>query len=134
MQIEQMKNLVREYADAFNRGDLEGVCSVFAEDAQIYGVLNAGGLNVARPIWRSLIESFGMQLDIVSMSAEGNTVAVRYREHGSFRGAWRGIPPTGKSYEVVAMEWFEFKDGKATKRWGTRDSATVARQLGIPLN
>ena len=134
MQIDDMKGLVREYVAAFNRGDVDGVCRVFSNDAQIFGVLNAGGLDIARPIWESLVRSFGMQLEIVNMTAEGNSVAVRYRETGKFQDAWRGVKPTGRSYEITAMEWFEFADGKAVKRWGARDSATVARQVGIPLS
>lgn len=129
-----LKGIVREYTDAFNRGDLKGVCRVFAEDAQIFGVLGSGGLDVARPIWQTLMNSFGMQLEIVALAAEGNTVAVRYREFGTFRGPFRGVEPTGKSYEITSMEWFEFANGKVAKRWGARDSASISRQLGIPLN
>jgi predicted ester cyclase len=32
------------------------------------------------------------------------------------------------------MEWFEIEDGKITRRWGARDSASQQRQLGIPLS
>ncbi|MCI0693122.1 hypothetical protein L0337_14085 [candidate division KSB1 bacterium] len=28
------------------------------------------------------------------------------------------------------MEWFEVKDGKIRRRWGTRDAASQAKQLG----
>jgi predicted ester cyclase len=40
---------------------------------------------------------------------------------------------SSKSYEVVAMEWFVFRDGKITQRWGARDSTAIFRQMGIPL-
>ena len=129
-----MKGIVREYVDAWNRGDLNGVCGLFAPDAQVFGVLGSGGLDVARPIWKMLMGSFGMQLEIAGIVAEGNTVAVRFREFGTFRSEFRGVAPTGKSYEITAMEWFEFADGKVTKRWGARDSAAISRQLGIPLS
>jgi len=36
-------------------------------------------------------------------------------------------------YELVAMEWFVIHDGKIQRRWGARDSASQARQLGIPI-
>jgi len=74
-----------------------------------------------------------MQLDIQSLIAEGNVVSARYVESGSFRAPAFGHQPTGKSYELVAMEWFEIEDGKIKRRWGARDSAAQARQLGIPL-
>jgi predicted ester cyclase len=60
-------------------------------------------------------------------------VAVRYAERGTFAGPFRGQPPTGKAYELVAMEWFVLKDGKIRRRWGARDAASQARQIGLPL-
>jgi len=33
----------------------------------------------------------------------------------------------------VAMEWFTIKDGRIQNRWGARDSASQARQIGLPL-
>jgi predicted ester cyclase len=60
-------------------------------------------------------------------------VAARYRETGTFRAPAFGHEPTGRSYALVAMEWFEVENGKIKRRWGARDSASQARQLGIPL-
>lgn len=133
MTPDQMKSLVRAYAEAFNCGDIAGVCDCFTPDAQVFGVLGWGGLDKARPVWEMLAASFQMNLQIDAMIAEGNTVAVRYTERGKFVAPFRGTEPTGKSYEVVAMEWFEFADGKIARRWGARDSAAIFRQMGIPL-
>lgn len=63
------------------------------------------------------------------MAAEGDRVAVRFTETGTFRAAFRGEAPTGKSYRITAMEWFRMKDGLIAERWGARDSAAVNRQL-----
>jgi predicted ester cyclase len=59
---------------------------------------------------------------------------VRYIESGTFKAAAFGVEPTGKSYELVAMEWFEIEGQQIRRRWGARDSASQARQLGIPLS
>jgi predicted ester cyclase len=67
------------------------------------------------------------------MIAEDDIVAVRYVERGTSIGSFRGGPVTGKSFEVVAMEWFEIKDGKIHRRWGARDNASQMRQMGLPL-
>jgi hypothetical protein len=32
------------------------------------------------------------------------------------------------------MEWFVLRNGKILKRWGARDSASRARQIGPPLD
>ena len=125
------KHLVLDYVDAFNRGDVEGVCRLFSPDAQIFGVLGWGGVDVARPVWRDLIECLKIQLHVESMIAEGDTVAVRFTERGTSARAFRGMGPTGKTYAVVAMEWFTIRDGRIFQRWGARDFANICRQLGF---
>lgn len=131
--IERNKQVVRDYVAAFNRGDVEGVRALFTPDAEVQGVLAAGHLDKAVAVWRQLVAGLGMQLTIEEMAAEGNAVAVRYTERGTFKNEFFGNAPTGKSYELVAMEWFTFRDGKIARRWGARDGASQARQIGLPL-
>lgn len=130
---EQNKDVVRQYVEAFNRGDLEALRGLFAEEAEIQGVFGKGLMDRVLPVWRQLVEGYGMQLTVEDMAAEGDVVAVRYTERGTFRAPAFGKEPTGKSYELVAMEWFVIRDRKIQRRWGARDSASQARQLGIPI-
>lgn len=127
------KAIVRRYVEAFNRGDVVGVCNCFVPGALVYGVLGWGEIPKVRPIWEQLVSCFAMSLQVESMAEEGNIVAVRYIERGKFISEFRGIAPTEKSYEVVAMEWFELNDDGIVRRWGARDSASIFRQMGIPL-
>jgi len=131
---EQSKAVVRAYVDAFNRGDLKALKALLADDAEIQGVMGKGIFEKVEPIWRQLIEGYGMQLAIQGLVAEGNLVAARYLESGTFKAPAFGNQPTGQSYELVAMEWFEIQNGKIKRRWGARDSASQARQLQIPLS
>jgi steroid delta-isomerase-like uncharacterized protein len=126
-----VKGVVRLYVDAFNRGDLAALKALLAEDAEIQGVMGTGLFEKVEPIWRQLIEGYGMQLAIQDLIAEGNVVAARYIESGTFNAPAFGHQPTGRSYSLVAMEWFEIDAGKIKRRWGARDAASLARQLGI---
>lgn len=128
---ERAKQVVRQYVDAFNRGDLPGLRALLADDAEIQGVMDKGIFEKISHVWQQLIEGYNMQLRIDGMIAEGDTVAVRYTETGTFTRPAFGQEPTGKSYELVAMEWFEIEGGKIKRRWGARDSASQLRQLGI---
>jgi steroid delta-isomerase-like uncharacterized protein len=127
------QKIVLAYVDAFNRGDEEAMRPLFTDDALIYGVLGWGGLDQVVPIWREIKAAFDIQLQVESIIAEDDIVAVRYVERGTSTGSFRGGPVTGKSFEVVAMEWFEIKDGKIHRRWGARDNAAQMRQMGLPL-
>lgn len=128
---ESNKQVVRRYVEAFNRGDNDALRALFVDDAVIHGVLGWAPIDEAIPIWRELHSAFAIELTIEDMSAERDVVAVRYTERGRFVGPFRGRQPTGKPYELIAMEWFEFKDGKIRRRWGARDSASQARQIGM---
>src|SRR5579883_3144671 len=101
---EQNKAVVRRYVEAFNRADYDELRRLFAPDALIYGVLGWGSLDVAIPIWRELHSGLCIQLTLEAMVAEKDAVAVRYREAGRFAGPFRGHAPTGKTFELVAME------------------------------
>ncbi|MHA3770631.1 ester cyclase [Verrucomicrobiota bacterium sgz303538] len=128
----EKRALIMAYAEAFNRGDIEGVCSLFAPDAVVFGVLGWGSLEQVKPIWKQLVSAFKMNLKIEAIAVDGDDVAVRYTETGTFVAPFRETARTGKSYEVVAMEWFIVRDGLIIRRWGARDSASISRQLGMP--
>lgn len=130
LQEPQNKTTVRAYVEAMNAGDFDSLESCFAPDAAIHGVLGHGSVEFALPIWRDLHECLAMKLEILDIAAEGNAVVVRYRETGTSLKPFRGSPATGKSYELTAIEWFRLEGGKITDRWGVRDSAAQARQLG----
>jgi steroid delta-isomerase-like uncharacterized protein len=128
---EDNKAIVLQYVAAFNAGDLPALRALLHDDAEIQGVMGKGLYDRIEPVWRQLIEGYGMQLKVEEIVAEGATVAVRYIETGTFKAPAFGHQPTGKSYELVAMEFFEIRDGKIKRRWGARDSASQLRQLGI---
>jgi steroid delta-isomerase-like uncharacterized protein len=130
---EQNKRVVMCYVDAFNRGDLEGVCALFAPDALIYGALGWGGLERARPVWDQLMRCFQTSLEVDAVAAEGDHVVVRYTERGRSVQSFLGGPVTGRDYEVPAMEWFVVKEGHIERRWGVRDTTAMFRQMALPL-
>lgn len=124
--------VVRAYVEAINALDMARLRTLFAPDARIYGVLGHGSIDVAEPIWRELHDGMNMHLEILGIVAQDSEVAVRYRETGRFTGTFRGLAdqePTGRPYEVTAIEWFTVENGRITARWGARDSAAITRQV-----
>jgi steroid delta-isomerase-like uncharacterized protein len=126
------EDVLRAYVDAFNAADWERMALLFTEDASIRGVLGWGALDVALPIWRELHDNMSMRLRVDEIIADGDKAAALLTETGSFKGPFRGLPgeePTGRPYEIVAIEWFEFKDGRIMRRWAARDSGAITRQV-----
>jgi len=133
--MQENKNTILAYVDAFNRGDIDALCRLFSPDAMIYGVLGRGNLDKVKPIWKALFRSFDMSLTVDAIIAEGNMVAVRYTECGKpmqpCENLMHGDVPGG-SYEMVAMEWFEIKNGVIHRRWCARDTPSVFKPLRRP--
>jgi ketosteroid isomerase-like protein len=132
MTLERSKETVRAYVEAFNAHDVPRLRTLFTEDAVIYGVAGFGPFDKVLPIWHDLHHGMKCPLIVDSIAAEGDTVAVRYTERGTWVGPFLGKDnPTGKSYEIAAMEWFEMKGGKIHRRGGARDSAAMSRVVGM---
>ncbi len=129
---ERNKQTVLAYVDAFNRGDIDGLCALFSPDALIYGPLGWGCVDKVRAIWQAKMKSFNMKLQVDSIIAENDVVAVRCIERGKSTHPFRTEPALCESYEAVAMEWFEVKDGVIHRRWCARDSASIFKQIGLP--
>lgn len=126
------EDVLRAYVEAFNAGDWERMGDLFTADAVIRGVLGWGNLDVALPIWRELHDNMQMQLKIDDLIVNGDKASVLFTETGRFSGPFRGLAgkqPTGRPYEIVAMEWFEFQNGRIARRWGARDSGAITRQV-----
>lgn len=123
---------IRAYVAAFNSGDFPALMQLFTPDALIFGVLGSAPIAQAEPVWRELHYGMAMHLEPQAVAVEGTTVVVRYIESGRFKGAFRGLPeiaPTGRSYKVVAMEWFELEGGLISRRWGARDFDAIKKQV-----
>jgi steroid delta-isomerase-like uncharacterized protein len=68
---------------------------------------------------------------VEEMIAEGDTVATRVTIRGTHEGEFLGIPATGRSVEVAAIDFVSFEDGKMTAHWGVGDMVSMLQQLGV---
>lgn len=62
--------------------------------------------------------------------AEGDKVVIRFTMSGTQTAPFMGMPATGKSVRVTAMNVYELKDGKIVREHGLPDIFTMLRQLG----
>jgi hypothetical protein len=131
-ELHGMPPAIRDYVEAFNQGDFSKLLSLFTPDAVVFGVLGSAPDAKAEPVWRELHEGMAMHLAPQAVAVDEMTVAVRYLESGRFQGTFRGLAgtsPTGRAYQVVAMEWFELDGELISKRWGARDFDAIKKQV-----
>jgi steroid delta-isomerase-like uncharacterized protein len=84
-------------------------------------------------LFRMLIGAFpDLKFTTDFMVAEGDMVSAFTSVKGTHRGAFMGIPPTGKSFTANNADTCRFtSDGRICEHWGVFDVASLMRQLGV---
>ena len=73
-----------------------------------------------------------VQMEVVQLVEEGETVVGRFACSGTHAGPWQGHEPSGRRFEDVnEVYFFRFEDGRIAAMWGLEDTADRLRQLGI---
>ena len=62
--------------------------------------------------------------------AEGDKVAARFTMRGTHQGVFFGVPPTGKSIKVQAMNFYRFSNGQIVEEYGQPDMLGLLQQIG----
>ncbi|ALA42296.1 MULTISPECIES: ester cyclase [Paenibacillus] len=71
-----------------------------------------------------------IQWTLKEMVAEGDKVAARFIMRGTHQGSFFGFPPTGKTIEVQAMNFYRFSDGQIVEEYGQPDMLGLLQQIG----
>ncbi|HEY7379724.1 MAG TPA: ester cyclase [Gaiella sp.] len=130
-------DVVRAWADALDRGDLEGSHEFVAPDVEwanpVASVRGAAELRALLDAFWTAIPDF--QHSLTAVLEEGALVAVEGVAHGTHTGPLVGpmgeIPATGKRVEFPFAAWARVEDGKIRRFRGYWDLAGFMAQLGL---
>ncbi|RSS56918.1 ester cyclase [Streptomyces sp. WAC01280] len=85
----------------------------------------------ARELYRVLREAFpDFRADIHWQAADGNLVTTYKTYHGTHRGEFFGIAPTGRSIRFDTVDAMRVRDGKISEHWGVANLFSLMQQLG----
>jgi steroid delta-isomerase-like uncharacterized protein len=131
---EANKALVRELFACVDRGDLEGLLELVAEDIVIHtpvpGVEN--GREGFRAFMQGFFSAFPEQsVEIHDLIADDDQVVARHTHHATHGGEFLGAPPTGRTAQVDGIEIFRIQDGKVIEFWHNDDLLSLIQQLGL---
>jgi steroid delta-isomerase-like uncharacterized protein len=71
-----------------------------------------------------------IQWTLEEVIAEGDKVAARFTMCGTHRGAFFGVPPTGKTIAVQAMNFYRLAGGQFVEERGQPDLLGLLQQIG----
>jgi steroid delta-isomerase-like uncharacterized protein len=129
------EEIARGYFDAVARRDPDAMAAFWAEDG-IDDLVPVGifrGPAEIRSFFAGLFAAFpDMEFTVEQVAATAAVVAVRWRAHGTFRGAaFQGVEPTGRRIEIRGCDCVEIEDGRIVRTTAYYDGAAFARGLGL---
>ena len=65
--------------------------------------------------------------------AEEDKVATRKTFHGTHRGEFMSIPPSGRSVSMALIDVVRITDGRVVEHWSVADNLSMMQQLGVIL-
>jgi predicted ester cyclase len=133
---EESRELMRRITtEIWDNGRIELVDELIAEDLidhiEMPGLEGRGRERYRASVlmMRTAFPDFRNPLDLIV--AEGD-IAVSYgRMVGTNSGQMMGMPPTGRTMDVLVIGMLRFRDGQAIERWGVNDTMAMSQQLGL---
>jgi steroid delta-isomerase-like uncharacterized protein len=132
------KKLVRRfYESAWDRGELEVIDDLFADDYVRHDLRPADpapgpeGMKRLTADFRAAFPDLRFQVDIVI--AEDEHVAARWTASGTHTGRWGEVEPTGRRATFSGVNIFRFENGKVVEIWNHRDDLGLREQVGAAI-
>ncbi len=126
---------MRQFYDRVNAGDIDGFSALIADDMIEHEKIE--GLPQTKEGVVQFFEMFRAAFSDLRMEAEdiiesGDKAWARIRITGTNDGEFMGMPATGKSVDLQAVDIVRFnEEGVAAEHWGVTDSMTMMQQLGV---
>lgn len=133
MSIEENKNIVRRYQEAYNNNDLDALDDVVAVGVLTPRIMPGvpSGLEGAKAVHRrSLLGMPDFHTTIDDLIAEGDKVVARVTMTGTHTGDFWGFPATGKKVVFTGIYIARIENGQIVEHWGEEDGISLMQQIG----
>ena len=126
---------VRRLYDLLGTGDVdrfsEFLADDFVEHEETPGL--APTKEGVKEFFRMYLAAFpDLRMNAEDVLVSGDKVVARVRVRGTNKGAFMGMPATGKSVDLQLIDIFRFgDDGLVREHWGVIDALAMMQQLGV---
>lgn len=137
MSKEQNLDTTHRLGEAVSTGNLQALKDIFAlsvvdhDPAPDQGT-GPGGFIKFFTMMRTAFPDLKVTVDHVVQ--DENNLAMAYRIHGTHKGDFLGIAPTGRTVEARGMQIGRYENGKIVERWGSSDELGLMKQLGASID
>ncbi len=135
MSTEQNKKLVLRWKEEiWNKRNLNIIDELYAPD-YVGHIIGAPGPVRGREALKQLVAAYFAAFDIHDtpefLIAEGDRVVIHDTYRFKHKGAFQGIPPTGKEATMTGTDIYRIVDGKIVEQWVEADMLNLMQQLGL---
>jgi steroid delta-isomerase-like uncharacterized protein len=131
---EQNKTLMRRAVEeVWNQGNVDLLNELLASDFIIHAPqAEINGREGAKQYLAMLRGGFpDILFTIEDQFADGDRVMTRWTARGTHKGAFQGIPPTGKQVRLAGTDIDRIANGKVVECWTSTDDLGLLQQLGV---
>ena len=135
-----VKDTLQAYLDAFNKGDIEAIASLYAPSTEYWNPFSPQAItspDAVREFETPMFSAFSsVRAELEESIVEGDRVAARVVVHGEHTGDLQTpggpVPATGKAIELHSAEFVRVDgDGRIVEHHRIFDAAAFMAQLGL---
>ena len=135
MSAEENKALVRRFYEEIDKGNIDAMDELVAEDYVDHSPPPFPGLGSGRAGLKRVFQTFWDATPgyhrIEDQVAEGDKVVTRLTAIGKHEADLPGIPRTGNDLEMTATVIHRIADGKLAEKWSNKDVLGFLQQLEV---
>jgi steroid delta-isomerase-like uncharacterized protein len=117
----------------FKTRDLDGYLEMYSDSVIHHGFSSRirPGIAGLRDHYQALWKGFpDIRIDIHDIIADGEKVVHRFTFHGTHRGEYVGVTPTGKAVAAAGIHINLFAGGKCVEVWSAFDTFRFLSEIG----
>ena len=134
MTPEENKALVRRFYEQIDKGNIEAMDELVAEDYLDHNPAPFPGLAAGREGLKQAFKMFWEATPgyhhIEDQIAEGDKVVTRLTSYGKHVGDLPGAPATGNDMKMTSITIHRIADGRLVEKWAEKDVISLLVQIG----
>jgi len=122
------------FDEIWNKGRLDAIDELLAEDGIVHGLGEAGGEVSGPAAFRPFVERLrgafpDIEVKVEQVVDDGDLIAARWVATMTHTGDNLGMPASGKRVTVTGMSMTRLRDGKLVEGWNNWDMLSLMQQV-----
>lgn len=133
MSREQNAQANERLGEAVSSGNLQALHEIFAANVKDHDPApdQGSGPKGFVDFFTTMRTAFpDLKVSVDHIVQDDDNIAMAYKIHGTHKGDFLGIAPTGKRIEARGVQIARFENGKIVERWGSSDELGLVQHLG----